>query len=144
MSRKQKRMFYPGVAVIVLTITAIVFTSARHDNAAVLTESPAQQHAAPEFKQHLRVFVHKDDIRPAVLRAWPGKAVVSVENESQADVSLQIERVLPSGNQSVSGVSLPAQAKRLPQEVTLGVGEYVFYETSRPTIRGRLIVAPRQ
>lgn len=146
MSRKPA--LWPALTIIVLTLSAISFTFARNKLRVAADppklETALPQKPAPEFKQRLRVFVHKNDIRPRALHAWPGKAVLSVENESQADVSLQIERVLANRTESVGAVSLSARGKRLPQEVTLVAGEYVLYEVSRPNNRLSLIVEPRQ
>ena len=148
MSRKHKRVLWPSLALAILAISGIVFDLAMNKSAAATIEvpepNPVQLRAAPEFKQRIRVFVHRNDIRPQIIHAWPGKAVVSVENVSQADVSLQIERLLPNLNLPVGAVNLTASVNRLPQELTLAVGEYVLYDASRPTIRGRLIVEPRK
>ncbi|SRR5216683_1577645 len=137
MSKQQKRVFWPSVVLVVLAVTAICFVAARNRSAS------AAQRSVPEFKQRIRIWVHGDDVRPKVIHAAPGKALVTIENETTADVSMQVERVLPNGTQLIDRVNLPGRSKRLQREIMLVPGEYVFYEASRPTIRGRLIVEPR-
>lgn len=137
MSKQQKRVFWPTLVLAVLAVTSICFAAARNRSAS------AAQRSVPEFKQRIRIWVHGDDVRPKVIHAAPGKALVTVENETSADVSMQLERVLPNRTQPIGGVNLPGRSKRSQGEVTLVPGEYVFYEASRPTIRGRLIVEPR-
>ncbi len=136
MSKQQKRVFWPSVVLVVLAVAAICFAAARNRSAS------AAQRSVPEFKQRIRIWIHGDDVRPKVIHAAPGKALVTVENETAADVSIQIERVLLNRTQLIDGVNLPGRSKRLQREVTLVPGEYVFYDASRPTIRGRLIVEP--
>ncbi len=137
MSKKQKRILWPTLALIGLVTATVVFLSARNKSAA------AQQNL-PEFKQRIRVWIHGDDIRPKVIHAWPGKALITIQNETSADVSLQVEQVLPQRTLPVDTVNLPSGSKRLQHEIVLVPGEYVFYDASRPGIRGRLIVAPRE
>lgn len=122
MSQKQKRVFWPSLTITILGVIAIAFAFARGKSAAapVLSEPESTliaQRAAPEFKQRIRVFVHNGDIRPQVIHAWPGKALVVIENEAQAALSLQIERVLPNRTQSIGEVGIAARSKRLQREV---------------------------
>jgi len=148
MSNKQKRIFWPSLAMMVLALATIVFVSAR---ARIVASTKANaegtatgQRVAPEFTQRIRIWVHRDDVRPRVIHAWPGKAQINIENETQRDVSFQVERVLPNRTQTIGTVNLLARLKRLHQEVTLVPGDYIFYEASRPDIRGRIVVEPRQ
>lgn len=148
MSKKQKMVFWPSLVLIGLVVASVVFVSARSKRAAdskgTKRESrPATQSTLPEFKQRIRIWIHGDDVRPNVIHASPGKALVTIENETAADVSMQLMRVLPNRTQLIDGSSLPGRSKRLQREVMLVPGEYVFYDASRPTIRGRLIVDPR-
>lgn len=146
MSKKQQRVFWPSLVMIVLGLTTVSML-VRNKSAAARAAKPetalVAQHEQPEFKQHIRIWIHGDEVRPKTVHAWPGPALVMVENETPASVSLQIDRVLPNRTQLLGTVNIPGLTKRLRQEVTLGVGEYVFYEASRPTVRGRLIVEPR-
>ncbi len=144
MSKKQQTIFWPSVLVIACGVAVILVLSARTKNvASTRPESPTAITATPdqpEFKQRIRIWIHGDDIRPKVIHASPGKIVISVENETKADLSLRIERQNPTSSRFIDTMNLPAKAKRLQHEVNLGVGEYSFYEASRPDIRGRLIV----
>ncbi|GEM_PF-2527793 len=148
MSKQQKRIFWPSLAMMGLALTTIVFVSAR---ARIVASTKAnaegtatEQRVAPEFKQRISIWVHRDDVRPKVIHAWPGKAQINVENQTQSDVSLQVERVLPNRTQTIGAVNLSARLKRLRQEVTLVPGDYIFYEASRSDIRGRIVVKPRK
>ena len=112
MSKKQKMFFWPSLVLIGLVAASVVFVSARN-------KSAAAQRNLPEFKQRIRIWVHGDDVRPNVIHASPGKALVTIENETAADVSMQIERVLLNRTQLIGGVNLPGRSKRLQGEVTL-------------------------
>lgn len=92
-----------------------------------------------EFKSTVRIFIHPDDIYPVVVAVRPGKVVISAENNTQRDVALVVEP-LHSPGRAVARVPAAAQDRRNRQEYTLGAGEYVFYEESRPQRQGKLIV----
>jgi len=95
-----------------------------------------------EFKSTVRIFIHPDDIYPPVVAVRPGKVIISAENNAQRNVALIVERVLDPGR-AVARVPAAAQDKRNRQEYTLGAGDYVFYEESRPLRQGKLIVDPK-
>ena len=99
----------------------------------------ATQTRQPEFKSTVRVFIHPDDIYPLVARVRPGKVIISAENNTQKDVAVVVEPALTPG-QPIGLVASPVRDKRNQQEFTLGAGEYVFYEESRPKRQGKLIV----
>jgi hypothetical protein len=105
----------------------------------------AQDRSQPVYKPRIRVWIQGNDIRPSVIHTRPGPLRLSVENASGADVSLVIEKVLP-GRASLRAASMRtlSRTKRATQEIELGVGEYIFYEESRPDITGRLIVEANQ
>jgi hypothetical protein len=107
--------------------------------------SQAKDNSRPVYKPRIRVWVQADDIRPSVIHTRPGPLRLSVENASGADVSLVIEKVLP-GRASLRAAKMKtlSQIKRATQEIELGVGEYIFYEESRPNITGKLIVEANQ
>ena len=98
--------------------------------------------APAEFKSTVRIFIHPDDIYPAVVAVRPGKVIISAENNSQRDVALVVEP-LHSPGRALARVPAAAQDKRDRLEYTLGAGEYVFYEESRPQRQGKLIVDPK-
>jgi hypothetical protein len=105
------------------------------------TTAPAQP---PPFRQLVRVFVHGDSVRPEIIRIRPGKLWLRVENETHGDVSLAIERLDPGNPNILYGkVQTANNGERGQLEFELGVGEYVFYDESRPAIKGTLIVQPR-
>ena len=101
--------------------------------------------ADASVKPMIRVFIHPDDIYPSLIRARPGLLRFRAENETLTDVTLVLERIVSGhSTQEVARVSTVRQANRADQEVGLGVGQYVFYEASRPEIKGTLIVDPQQ
>jgi hypothetical protein len=92
----------------------------------------------------VRVWVHGDAIYPETLRIPPGKVLIRAENETQSEINLIVERVRPGqANQSVARVRAVVDQKRANQEMTLGVGEYVYYDESQPQYKGTLIVEPK-
>lgn len=97
------------------------------------------------FKQRIRVWIHGNDVRPKVIHAWPGRVLLTCENETGSDTALIVDRVVVGElNDRTSRVPTAVRRKRATQEVTLVPGEYVFYEESRPAIRGKIIVEPRE
>ena len=128
------------IGALLLLPTSAIFTSSAGSKlrpALAPTQAESQSYSA----QLVRVFVHGDDLYPDVINTSPGKILLRAENETQSDVSLVVERVTPGqANQSFANISTIGQAKRATQELTLTAGEYVYYEQSRPEIRGRLIV----
>lgn len=148
MSYKQRRAFWPSLAFLGLTLATIGLVSVRSKPRIPLSPAkPESQSAtsrtAPEFKQRLRVWVHGGDMRPRIIRAWPGKAVLVIANDGRRDLSLQVARVVSAQKQLVSTISLSARSKRSQQELTLDVGEYVLYDEARPDTRLKLLVEPR-
>ena len=103
----------------------------------------AQVQGQVERRRLVRIFVHADDIYPDVVRLKPGKVLLLAENETQSDVSLVVEKVNPGQPaQRTAQVRTRQLDKRNRQEMTLGAGEYVFYEESNPRVKGKIIVEP--
>ncbi|MDQ3802539.1 MAG: hypothetical protein M3416_01595 [Acidobacteriota bacterium] len=112
---------------------------------AMTTATSAQSLSAPVYRRSLRVWVHGDDIRPALIEAEPGPVVVRALNETGADISLVVERVSEGRPaERAARVAVTPRDKQGRQEIVLAAGEYVYYEESRPDIRGRLVVAGGQ
>jgi hypothetical protein len=127
------------MAVIIAPLTIVIVSRAY--NGPVPAE-PVPQPSA--HVQSLRVFVHGEDIYPLVARVRPGRLMLNAENETQSDVALVIEKIVPGqAGRIIASVSTQNRAKRSAQEVDIGAGEYVFYEQSQPEVRGRLIVEAR-
>lgn len=107
-----------------------------------LTASPAaQDQSAPVYRPTLRVWVHVDSVRPALLQAEPGPVVMRAVNETESEVSLVVERV--SEDQPavrVARIAVTPDEKDRRQELVLEAGEYVYYEEARPEIQGRLVI----
>lgn len=106
---------------------------------------PAADQPTLLYKQAVRVWVHADGVRPRVVHAAPGLVVLRVENETGADATLVVERVVAAHQARIGAARLvtPWLGKRAHAEVAIGAGEYVYYEESRPQLTGRLVVEPR-
>lgn len=104
---------------------------------------PAQEKTQKELTQTVRVFIHPEDIYCDVITVRPGKIRLVAENKTQSDVSLVLERVNPGQSpQTVAQVRTVDRGIRNMHELTVGAGEYVFYEESRPQQQGKIIVNP--
>jgi hypothetical protein len=112
--------------------------------AKTVAAASVQGQASAERRQLVRVFVHADDIYPDEITVGPGKILIVAENETQSDISLIVEKVNP-GHAPEGAAKLDARQfdRRNKQELTLGVGEYVFYAESNPAVKGKLIVDPQ-
>jgi len=148
MSKKQQKIVWAGLfAALIPSVFAFGLAWPNSEAASakrIAVTNPTQRQVTPAlFTPRIRIWIHGDDVHPHAIHAWPGKAMLTLENETHADISLQIEGPLPNLTQLVGAVNLSARSKRLQREIILSAGEYVFYESSRPTIRGRLIVEPR-
>jgi hypothetical protein len=97
-----------------------------------------------QFKQTVRVWIHGDRVSPDLIYARPGRILLQAENQTGGDISLKFDRQAAGENPEAQGVVRTArQGKRASLEVTLGAGEYVFYDETRPGIKGKLIVDPQ-
>jgi len=97
-----------------------------------------------QFRQTVRVWVHGDRVSPDLIYARPGRILLEAENQTLGDISLKFDRKVAGGNPQAQGVvRTDRRGKRASLEVTLGAGEYVFYDETRPGIKGKLIVDPQ-
>ena len=148
MSQTQKRIFWPGLVGVMITLAALAVVAWPRSHAVAARDfavaNLTQGQVIPVFRPRIRIWIHGDDIRPKVIRTWPGAVLLTTENLTDGETSLMVERVLPGQAGGLTArVLTHAGVKRTKQELILAVGEYVFYEESRPHIRGRLIVEPR-
>jgi hypothetical protein len=146
MSNRQKRVFWPTLGLLGLTLATIGFATVRNKTRIPVFPAKSEgqsKRVAPEFKQHLRVYVHGDDLRPRIIHAWPGKAVIEIANEGNADISLKVERVVSDRRQLESTINLLSRSKKAQQDLTLVAGEYALYDEAHPNSRVKLLVEPR-
>ena len=154
MREDRLRTLVIGLAAIGLLITTVAFRRADVRSSAVeklsasagvaRSASSTQSQPAVERRQLVRVFVHSDDIYPSLVAVEPGKILLVAENETHSDISLVVEKSSAGqSRQRVTKLAAAERNKRNRQELTLGVGEYVFYEESNPTVVGKLIVEPK-
>lgn len=137
------------VLALIVSCSAIALVSRANNqplSGAIRIEAsaPAQAQTREVPRQLVRVFVHLDDIYPSIVRVKPGNLLLRAENETLSDISVILERVLPGqSGELVTRASTTGRAKRADNRLTLGVGEYVFFEESRPEVQGKLIVEAR-
>jgi hypothetical protein len=142
------RIVLPVALVLLLTTAAVVISRAdRQSVVAAVSATGLDARASAEDKnlQLVRVWVHGEDIYPQVVHVRPGRVFLRLENETQSDVALIVERV-EAGRppQNLTRLNTTRKAKRADQEIRLGAGEYVFYEETQPDFKGRIFVEPRQ
>jgi hypothetical protein len=103
----------------------------------------AAQGAASESRRLIRIWVHRTSIYPSFLRITPGRVNLRVENETQFDKGLVVERVLQlQPRQQLANVRVVNGEVRADKEMVLEAGDYVYYEESAPELIGHLLVAP--
>ncbi len=128
-----------ALAAVFATLAAAAVMAGRTGES--VSAKAGQSNPDVEHRQLVRVWVHGDAIQPPILYARPGKILFSVENETQSDISLVIERTVPgTANARVKSIGTQRQGKRVGEEIRLGPGEYELYEETQPQYRARLIV----
>lgn len=139
-------------AEVCLALVAVTATTVHTANVVAHSAGASQEHAQLAssqqtlvYRQTVRIWVHPDGVRPAVVHAAPGPLSIQAENETGADVALVIERASEGQTAAhrVGRVAASRRGRRARQEMELGAGEYVFYEESRPQFTGTLIIEPR-
>lgn len=126
-------------AALIGGLLAVVVTAASSLRPAA-TSTAAQTANYPLL---IRIWMHGDAIYPPIARARPGKILLRAENQTQSDVALILERVLPGdARQNTARVSTVSKALRANLVLTLVPGEYEFYDEAFPEARGKLIVGP--
>jgi hypothetical protein len=144
-AKESTKLIVLAVMVLFLAMTGVIMSSGRAssiDSAAIHTSELQGQDG--NRAKLIRVFVHEFDLYPDLIRIKPGKVLIRAENEKRAEIALVIERVGPGqSRQQTARVSAARHLRRADQEITLGVGEYVFYEESQPALKGALIVEPQ-
>jgi uncharacterized membrane protein len=142
-----RRLLLITVAVL-MTATATTFMSGakKSSGKASAVRSKGAAAAAPNpqataSKRLLRIFVHGPDIYPDVVQVPPGTVLLEAENQIAADITLVLQQVVEGqAPQLIATISAAQHENRARQTLTLSAGEYVFYEQSRPEVRGKLIV----
>jgi hypothetical protein len=145
MKRKRVLLIVLLIGLVAMLATSGVMVGGKGAKEIVPTVAASQAQEEARHRQLVRVWVHGDGIQPSVLFARPGKIFFNVENETQSDISLAIERVTQGqANARVKALGTQRKARRVGEEMTLGPGEYVVYEETQPQYRARLIVEPRK
>ena len=130
------------VVAVLIFATATLFTSGAKvegGKASLIRASARPQASASNGV--LRVWIHGEEIYPDHARINPGTVMLVAENQTSSDITLVVERVEPGlAPRLASTVSAAGHVSRASRTLTLASGQYVFYEQSRPEIRGKLIV----
>lgn len=130
-----------AATVLALGMFWVLFASTQAEVGSEALDSVSQ--SIPVYKQRVRFWIHGDGIRPRIVHAKPGLALVTCENKTILNAELVVERVLPNGAlQPFGNVALSATGGRRTQEFPLTEGEYVVYEGSRPEFKGTIVVSP--
>ena len=133
--RSTRQALIAGTVLVVLVVGASFFWSS--------VTATAPQGLSAKYPQLIRVWMHGDMIYPTVVHARPGRVLLRAENQTQTDVALVLERVLPgAARQRTARVNTVSKALRAEQLLTVGVGEYEFYDEAFPEAKGKLIVEP--
>jgi hypothetical protein len=142
-NKRFKRLLASG-AVFVFAAAAVSGGRSSPGGTSAPSHAVASQGQPGDRAKLVRVFVHEFDLYPSVVRTTPGKVLLRAENEKRSDIALVVERLVPGqSSQRTARIHAARHIRRAHQELTLGVGEYVFFEESRPELRGMLIVEPR-
>src|SRR5258708_554501 len=101
----------------------------------------APQIIANQAPQLARVWVYWDAVYPSVMTLRPGPVLFRVENRTPLDANIVVDNVSAgAGAQTAATATAASGALQGIQSFQLGPGEYVYYERSRPQLKGRLIV----
>ena len=146
---QQAKLQKRTILVVMIAVTAmavVVIAGGRASSIKGSAVALAPEPQVPDSKRAtlIRIFVHEFDLYPDLIRITPGKVLIRAENEKRAEIALVLERIGPGqSRQHTTRVSAAHHVRRADREITLGVGEYVFYEESQPALKGTLIVDPQ-
>lgn len=120
-------------------VVAVVGTSFLRPTAT----ATAPQSVTAIYPQLIRIWMHGDQVYSSVTRARAGKILLRTENQTQSDVRLVLELLLPGGLRQITArINTVSRALRAEQILTLVPGEYEFYDETFPEARGKLIILP--
>jgi cupredoxin-like protein len=142
----RKPLLFLAVTGVLMTVAATTLRRASGDSASLPTSVSLQPSSptsepTPLPRQMVLVFIHNEDLYPSVVSVKAGEIFLRIENWTQKDVSLVVERVISGeGEQRVKDVQTSNKAERAHTDLSLSPGEYVFYEQSRPDVKGKIIV----
>lgn len=143
-NRRFKRLLASGAVLVFAAAATVSGGRSSPGGTSAPSHEAASQGQPGDRAKLIRVFVHEFDLYPSVVRTTPGKVLLRAENEKRSDIALVVERLVPGqSSQRTARIQAARHIRRTHQELTLGVGEYVFFEESRPELRGTLIVEPR-
>lgn len=142
-----RRLFIFAVAMLMLATAPVFLSGAKKESGKASSlsgkratpASPKPQAAASNGV--LRIWIHGEDIYPDSVRMNPGTVMLVAENQISSDFTLVLEQVAPGqAPQLTSTLSAAQHVNRVNQTLTLSNGQYIFYEQSRPEVKGKLIV----
>jgi|SRR5882672_6675669 len=153
MSRKQKRVFWPSLVLIVLAVATIALVSARAKNsrltrkAQVISTTETSQSAIPvrsepgslqDSMEAELITVLPKGFEPAEIRRPAGKFLLAIDNRSGLP-EVKLRLVAVAGG-SVQDLRIRREKPDLRKVVELGPGVYLLTEANHPGWIGRLII----
>jgi hypothetical protein len=165
MSARQKRVLWPVLAILSITVSAFVYAGTRGSHRALLedvtsksrqatSESASGREAgavkalnstAPQVPlllgraEIVRFTVYEAGIRPNILRASPGLVEIHIEDLASISAGLVVQR--ESGSTLGQVVRAPGRW-RGSVRMLLEPGRYRIYDATRPRNSATLIVQP--
>ena len=149
MSKKQKKVLWPTLAILSIGVCAVVIARTRGatatnktDSSSMASVSPPKSTASPSAvvvgpTQMVSFTVYDDGIRPAVARASPGLVSIYLDDKSTHTASLILANDHPLGS-----INRGQGRSRGHSTILLTTGRYTIYEANRKANAATLVVAP--
>ncbi len=153
MSRKQERVFWPSLALIVLTVATLALASVRANNsrltrrarvisATEISQStvavPLERGSLQESMEAELITILPTGFEPAEIRRPAGKFLLAIDNRSGlAEVNLRLVRV---NGRAVHELRIRREKPDLRKVVDLEPGSYRLSEANHPDWIGRLTI----
>jgi hypothetical protein len=149
MSKKQKRILWPIITLLILTLAAVGFVTTRHKTMASPkgdSESTAKKPSsaiaasAPQGAvQMVRFTVYDAGIFPREAHASPGWVAIQMQDMSGASAGLV---VLTESRQALGQIVRDQSHWRASARMHLEPGRYRIFDASQPSNWATLIVEP--
>ena len=153
MSRKQKRVFWPALALIVLTVATIALVSARANNpggtsgpqvlntaelSGSAVSAPLQGDLSQDRIEAELITILPTGFEPAEIRRPAGKFLLAIDNRSGlTEVNVRLLRLV---GRSTQELRIRRERPDLRKVVDLEPGAYLLTEANHPDWIGRLII----
>lgn len=152
MSKKQKRILWPMMTVMVLVLAAVAFVATRNKTlaspkaeaiAAVPHRSLARgTNVLPGPMHVVRFTLYDAGIYPREVRVDAGLVAITIEDFSGGTSGLVVAPEIGSDQIQLGVVQRFEHDSGGRSEMTMTAGRYVVFDSSRPSNRAKLIVEP--